>query len=170
MQEESIRHRAVPLVQSCGLFEMTRRVYNKNMPRHGPVEPAAETVNVELTCHCCRYNLRGLSPAGKCPECGESIENSVAEAAIRSRRPAGIALGLGIGSCAAVPLILAGPLMFAPFALSLAGMGASAISMRHWRYATRAQRTMSVLGAIFSVTAMALMGVLIYGLSQMHIC
>ena len=33
-----------------------------------------ETVGFDLTCAVCGYNLRGLSPAHACPECGTALE------------------------------------------------------------------------------------------------
>lgn len=39
-----------------------------------------DMIAADLPCRACAYNLRGLSFKGVCPECGESIPNSVASA------------------------------------------------------------------------------------------
>ncbi|MBN1512008.1 MAG: hypothetical protein JXB13_08335 [Phycisphaerae bacterium] len=41
-----------------------------------PQLPSTPTVNNDMTCGTCGYNLRGLSPDGRCPECGHPIEES----------------------------------------------------------------------------------------------
>jgi hypothetical protein len=37
----------------------------------------ATTIDGEIMCSRCRYDLRGLSVVGRCPECGESIIDSL---------------------------------------------------------------------------------------------
>jgi DNA-directed RNA polymerase subunit RPC12/RpoP len=40
-------------------------------------EEHASTISEDVQCIRCRYNLRGLSPGGRCPECGEKIALSL---------------------------------------------------------------------------------------------
>ena len=42
--------------------------------------PATDTINHNLFCRACAYNLRGLSLSGACPECGEPIQKSLISA------------------------------------------------------------------------------------------
>lgn len=41
-----------------------------------PISLPAGTIAADLQCIHCGYNLRGLQPAGRCPECGGPIEDS----------------------------------------------------------------------------------------------
>ena len=41
---------------------------------------SSDTITTDLFCRACAYNLRGLSLTGKCPECAESIQNSLVSA------------------------------------------------------------------------------------------
>jgi len=36
-----------------------------------------ETVQTDVPCHACGYNLRGLSPDGRCPECGRALDETL---------------------------------------------------------------------------------------------
>lgn len=47
---------------------------------------AADVLDRNLPCDGCRYNLRGLEPSGRCPECGLDIASSLAADARRRRR------------------------------------------------------------------------------------
>ena len=42
----------------------------------GPAD-AGEVLNSDVGCIGCGYNLRGLPPGGRCPECGASVEESL---------------------------------------------------------------------------------------------
>lgn len=44
------------------------------------VESCQEIVQPGVLCHKCRYDLRGQSRVGRCPECGAGIEYSIAMA------------------------------------------------------------------------------------------
>lgn len=138
------------------------------MADHPITQSQTDVAPTGLVCRQCRYDLRGQPSRGKCPECGELVEISAANPP--KRPPARLALGLGMGSCCAVPLLLAGPLMFAPFGLSVAALGVSIAALSRWRNGTKAERVMSLFGAFFSLASIALMGLLIYGMSTMHIC
>src|SRR5947209_970141 len=48
----------------------------QELPGEEIVNEAGEVVT-DLACVRCKYNLRGLVVDGKCPECGESIEEAV---------------------------------------------------------------------------------------------
>jgi hypothetical protein len=47
---------------------------------------STDTISDDLPCRKCSYDLRGLSFAGRCPECGEPIRNSFAVAAAQLAR------------------------------------------------------------------------------------
>ena len=50
--------------------------------------PAPPVLADDLSCSQCRYNLRGLAPAGRCPECGQRVAatlSAVASAPVRFR-------------------------------------------------------------------------------------
>jgi hypothetical protein len=62
-------------------------------------ETAALTVQSDITCNHCGYNLRGLFPEGNCPECGESIARSLRGNLLRFADPRWLRrvhLGLGV--------------------------------------------------------------------------
>src|SRR3954451_15889338 len=42
-------------------------------------ETESATIDADIPCAGCRYNLRGLQADGKCPECAGSIVGSIAE-------------------------------------------------------------------------------------------
>ncbi|UCE58460.1 MAG: hypothetical protein JSU63_13570 [Phycisphaerales bacterium] len=42
-----------------------------------PIDPAVEVIAEDKPCIHCGYNLRGLMPDGRCPECGEEIGQSL---------------------------------------------------------------------------------------------
>lgn len=55
---------------------MIRRGHYMNSTGDGSAQ-SAECVNLDLPCWQCGYNLRGLPPPGRCPECGEEVATSV---------------------------------------------------------------------------------------------
>lgn len=48
--------------------------------------PSADTIDFDLACARCDYNVRGMPAGGACPECGQRILDSVAEQ-LRRRTP-----------------------------------------------------------------------------------
>jgi hypothetical protein len=38
--------------------------------------PGISAIEADLPCAICGYNLKGLSPAGTCPECGQAISRT----------------------------------------------------------------------------------------------
>jgi len=113
-------------------------------PPPPPASPASATLNSDTPCRKCGYNLRGLSFAGRCPECGAAIAISVGGDLLRYSDPDWLAklakganlivigyivvfaLSLGIGVLGAVlrtPAVVAvGTLiMFAASLLTVAG-------------------------------------------------
>ena len=129
------------------------------MPNRPPPDPILDIAAPGLLCGRCRYELRGLSTRGKCPECGELIEISAARVtAVLPRPPARLALGLGIGSCLAVSLI---PISEIPaFQLGLiltmivSSLYATGICLRRWRAGNNREQTMATVGAMLAVWAL----------------
>ena len=46
-----------------------------NAAGNGPASP--RVIDRDTSCRRCGYNLRGLSTAGQCPECGAEVESSI---------------------------------------------------------------------------------------------
>ncbi|MFG0251677.1 MAG: hypothetical protein ACF8NJ_02250 [Phycisphaerales bacterium JB038] len=81
-------------------------------------------VTADLVCLSCGYNLRGLDPAGQCPECGTLIERSQGPALLRYSAPRylravrwgirlaclGLVLLLGINVLMLLPVVTASSL------------------------------------------------------------
>lgn len=53
------------------------RTISREHARNLPDAARPFVVPLDMACMACRYNLRGLSTGGKCPECGELIARSV---------------------------------------------------------------------------------------------
>lgn len=102
----------------------------------GPADTGAENVFLEsdVSCVACGYNLRGLRPGGRCPECGRAVADSFKSEHlscadpryVRSlKRGLGI-LACGFGSLAAANLIFV--LLLAVFNLLTLGMWGSPLA------------------------------------------
>lgn len=50
------------------------------------VQEGAATIDADIPCLSCGYNLRGLAEDGRCPECGTAIEPSVQRYRLRGRQ------------------------------------------------------------------------------------
>jgi hypothetical protein len=104
---------------------------------------AAGAIAVDVPCRRCGYNLRGLSPAGRCPECGQSIADSLIGDALHVADPAwlrqvvggawlifwGILLTLftllipiGVGSLLGLPMFMLLPLLLPCIAVGMLGV------------------------------------------------
>lgn len=69
---------------------------------------AAGALAVDLPCRACDYNLRGLAPAGRCPECGRPIDQSLTPDLLRFADPAWLrrlARGARVLACGAAVLM-----------------------------------------------------------------
>ena len=126
---------------------------------NAPHQAAPPTTNVtlalDITCRGCGYNLRGLSPAGRCPECGRPVRDSLAGNALHAADLAwlgrlvsgaslictgllfslltllavGVPVSAVIGNAPLMPILLL-PLVLAALTASLTLVGA-------WRLTTR---------------------------------
>jgi hypothetical protein len=57
------------------------------MPVLSAVDPTSGVVIIDLPCRQCGYNVRGLSPAGACPECGARVALSLRGDLLRYSQP-----------------------------------------------------------------------------------
>ena len=108
----------------------------------------ATHIGYDLPCRTCRYNLRTLSAAGKCPECGTPVKNSIPRDVLADPRWLGQlrsgAVAIVSGACLlliAVPVtIIAAVLMeedrLAWVLLAALLIGAAAIFIGGWRLTT----------------------------------
>jgi hypothetical protein len=99
--------------------------------------PADSTIDIDLPCSGCGYNLRGLPLGGSCPECGQQVADTFSSARGWSgwfiRVSQGslligggfLAGGLAVGAAALVPVLL----LTLPLATLISAFGA-------WRLAT----------------------------------
>ncbi len=53
-----------------------------------PVPYAGQFIDADVVCRCCSYNLRGLYPEGRCPECGTPVGISLQGDLLRFAEPA----------------------------------------------------------------------------------
>jgi hypothetical protein len=67
---------------------------------------AAGVLAVDLPCHMCAYNLRGLMPSGGCPECGASVALSLRGDLLRFCEPAWLERLARGARCAFVAILL----------------------------------------------------------------
>ncbi len=80
---------------------------------------AAEMLDRDVTCLNCGYNLRGINPAGTCPECGMSISIALREDHLQDapepwRRTVRLGTALVcLGTLISFPLLNIGPLLAA---------------------------------------------------------
>ena len=86
-------------------------------------------IDRDTPCRACGYNLRGLADAGRCPECGRPVAESLESAELRHSDPAwlrGMATGLTILLRAtAVNLVVAVLMLFVPSELGLDALGSA---------------------------------------------
>ena len=71
-------------------------------------------IDRDLECHSCGYNLRGLDPSGRCPECSLRIEISARKRTTCS--------GWTVMFLCMIPLIIAGLTVSNAYALGIIGM------------------------------------------------
>jgi hypothetical protein len=96
----------------------------------GSASTIAGVVTVDVSCHRCAYNLRGLSRAGRCPECGAPIEVSLAGDALRFADPewlAAMARGAAIGETFLRVLVGCGYIILLTWALSFFGVNGQVV-------------------------------------------
>jgi hypothetical protein len=82
-------------------------------------------VKENVSCIHCDYNLRGLDPAGRCPECGSEIANSVLAPILKRTEPSGLPYlkwsVVGVAILALGGLLTAAPLWIARLDTSAIG-------------------------------------------------
>lgn len=65
------------------------------------------TVEADLQCVCCGYNLRGLATSGSCPECGSPVATSTVGLALEHADPEWLGrVDLGLRMLCSAPLLL----------------------------------------------------------------
>lgn len=75
--------------RSLAAIAIPALVYNRAVDAAGTKVVQNESIDSDLNCIKCAYNLRGLRPCGRCPECGTCIkETIVARSLVRSKPPA----------------------------------------------------------------------------------
>jgi hypothetical protein len=72
--------------------------YNRAMDAASTEVTESEPIDSDLKCIKCDYNLRGLHVAGRCPECGKWIKETIEERSLDRKRPSAVPLLVGIAS------------------------------------------------------------------------
>jgi len=89
-----------------------------------PLLPPDQPIEFDVACQRCTYNLRGLRPDGRCPECGAPIHVSLASELLQFADPAWLKrLALG-GRIVQVVAVL----------VALATVPSAWLAFQHWKY------------------------------------
>ena len=113
-------------------------------------------ISFDVHCVECEYNLRGLSEAGLCPECGSSIAVSLREhdnPTGVSGRPYRKAALVGLG-CVLIGLAIRGSIMFGLLSFTagiLIELGVVLMSVRYFLAARKTDHRAMVVALIISI-------------------
>ena len=129
----------------------TKRTKNKrNEPQN--IESKRVYIAVDLCCVDCQYNLRGLDPKGRCPECGVHVEKSTARSRLVFAKPETLkTISSGLNLLSASFFIV----VFSVIALSLKPMIFPALELEQQN---RSVETIVVWGARLFIWLFALFG------------
>ena len=121
----------------------------------------SEPIAVDHECVKCDYNLRGLQPNGRCPECGHDIASSLKTPRGRPSVRLSVALTVLGVLCVAAPQIAFRPprndvlefgSLFLTLALELAATILGGIACRRWKRASTGQRLAIILTLFVSAS------------------
>ena len=73
---------------SCNLCKAVFPITLEQARLIGGDQPGVQTIEGDVACERCGYNLRTLKVGGKCPECGEVVRGNRADGAGRAQRRA----------------------------------------------------------------------------------
>ena len=90
-------------------------------------EPISTTLDGDLPCFSCGYNLRGLQNTGLCPECGGEIARSIEEAAHSGPTEQTVRFAFRLALLLAIGLLMGIPVAFCGFPRSPAAVPALAV-------------------------------------------